>query len=68
VSFDYTPAERGAREFGTGLALEPDYQERVRVESVMCNEVEMVRALPQSIVEQLEREALELVREGAFHE
>ena len=23
--FEYTPAERGAREFGTGLQLEPDY-------------------------------------------
>jgi hypothetical protein len=66
VSFDYTPAERGAREFGTGLALEPDYPERVLITSVVSNGEQIRHALPSSILGELEGEALGLVREGAW--
>jgi hypothetical protein len=34
VEYNYTPPCRGAREAGTGLALEPDDPESIEVESV----------------------------------
>lgn len=34
VEYEYTPAERGERERGTGLPLSPDYPEGVEIYSV----------------------------------
>lgn len=34
VHFEYLKAERGAREYGTGLALEPDYPAHVNLEAI----------------------------------
>ena len=34
VDFDYEPAERGSREHGTGLQLEPDWDENAEINSV----------------------------------
>lgn len=34
VDFDYSPAERGARERGTGLQLEPDWDEDAEINSI----------------------------------
>jgi len=34
VEYEYEPAERGARERGTGLQLEPDYDEQFYLVSV----------------------------------
>jgi hypothetical protein len=34
VEYEYTPAERGSRERGTGLQLEPDYEATVEISAV----------------------------------
>jgi hypothetical protein len=38
VEFNYSPAQRGAREHGTGVPLEPDYEEEIEIISVKNND------------------------------
>lgn len=57
---EYEPAQRGAREWGTGVALEPDYPETFTLQSVFIQgehprPVEVTGLLSNRVVEEIER-------------
>lgn len=51
---DYTPAERGSREYGTGIQLEPDYPEEADVISVSVNNVDITDIIREDIIEEIQ--------------
>jgi len=59
----YEPAERGSRERGTGLQLEPDFPERTNLEIAKINGVEITELLSQRIIEIIEENALKEMKE-----
>jgi len=60
---DYEPSERGSRERGTGLQLEPDYPERTNLEIAKLNGVEITELLSQRIIELIEEQSLKEMKE-----
>ena len=59
IFYDATPAERGYREPGTGLALGPDFAARVTICRVMSGGIDVLPALPASTVRHLEKVVME---------
>jgi len=55
---DYEPAERGARENGTGLQLEPDYAENAILISAELNGVDISELLSSEVIGLIEAKAL----------
>lgn len=55
---EYEPAERGDRERGTGLQLEPDYDAVAYLESACVGGIEIVQLLSEEIVQEIEEAAL----------
>jgi hypothetical protein len=51
---DYEGPERGAREYGTGLQLEPDYPESADVISVSINGVDITDIIREDIFEEIQ--------------
>lgn len=62
VSGTYYPATRGAREYGTGLQLEPDEPAEIEIESIIFSGVEVI-GLMETAMQQIDS----LVWES-FHE
>lgn len=56
---DYSPAERGARERGTGLQLEPDYEADCTLCAAYVAGVDIAEILSQDQCREIERLALE---------
>ena len=69
--FEYEPAERGSREFGTGLQLEPDYPATWTLYHVYLpgSSVDIASVLLLSLVEEIEvwaQEMAEQKRQDSF--
>lgn len=56
---DYSPPERGSRERGTGLQMEPDYDERADVLAVYVRDVDIITMLSDDQVGDIETAFLE---------
>lgn len=50
---DYTPSERGSREYGTGLQLEPDYDAVAEVISVRLEGVDITDIIREYILDEI---------------
>jgi hypothetical protein len=50
---DYEPSEKGSRELGTGLQLEPDYDAMVDVLSVSLNGVDVTEIIREDILDEI---------------
>lgn len=61
---EYSPAERGAREPGTGLQLEPDSPESMTLLSAYLRGVDIIDVLSGSVMQAIEAEALEQMKLG----
>lgn len=59
VTFDYYKPSKGAREYGTGLQLEPDEPATVELEDVMLNGVD-ISDLIEDQIEEIESHILTL--------
>lgn len=55
VAYSWAPAEYGAREAGTGLALEPDYRSYYEIEAVRVRGLDILPMLDNSMVLEIER-------------
>jgi hypothetical protein len=51
---DYSPAERGSRERGTGLQLEPDYDARADLLAVYVRDVDVITMLSDDQIADIE--------------
>lgn len=60
---DHEPAERGARERGTGLQLEPDYAESVSLAAAYLRGVDILPLLSESQIQRIEELALQSLEE-----
>jgi len=56
---EYNEAERGSRERGTGLQLEPDHSEFCTLETAKLNGVDIAEMLSPEVVDFIETMALE---------
>jgi hypothetical protein len=56
---EYEPAERGSREYGTGLQLEPDYPANMTLCAAYLRGIDVFEILSSDMVEEIEVEALE---------
>jgi hypothetical protein len=64
LEFDYCEAERGSREYGTGLQLEPDYPASMELCSATTKDgVDLLDKMTVNQIEQLEITALEEAEE-----
>jgi hypothetical protein len=63
---EYEPAERGAREYGTGLQLEPDYDESIELQSAKVMGIEIGFLLSDDVVKEIEQAALASMKEPAL--
>jgi hypothetical protein len=63
VEVEHTPSERGSREFGTGLQLEPDYADEVCVLSAVIKGVDVVDILVDNIIDDIKEYYLEDLKE-----
>lgn len=61
---EYEPAERGSREYGTGLQLEPDYDEAVTLTAAYVRGLDISPMLSSTQVEHIESLALVSVHES----
>lgn len=50
---EYSAPERGSREYGTGIQLEPDIPEDIVVLRAMCGEVDILDVLREDVVEDI---------------
>lgn len=68
--FDYEPAERGSREVGSGLQLEPDYPATFTLCHVYLpgSDVDIAPVLADSIIAGIEEWAVEQVDDGGAHD
>jgi len=64
VQYEYTPAERGSRERGTGLQLEPDYPASVEIYSVVDDQGTEYE-LSKSELERIENEIFDMIKDRA---
>lgn len=62
VQYDYQPAEVGARERRTGVQLEPDVDEEINLEGVLCVE-DIMELLDGHTVEYIEAQILKEINE-----
>lgn len=64
--FEYEPAERGSREFGTGIQLEPDYPATWTLYHVYLpdSNVDLAPVLASGLVEEIEVYAEEQAGQG----
>lgn len=51
---DYSPAERGSRERGTGIQLEPDYEARADLLAVYVRDVDVITMLSDDQISDIE--------------
>lgn len=56
---EYEPAERGSREYGSGLQLEPDYPASMTLVAAYLRGVDITEILSDDMKEEIEVEALE---------
>jgi len=56
---EYEPAERGSRERGTGLQLEPDHPEFCTLETAKLNGVDIAEMLSPEVVDFIEMMAID---------
>lgn len=62
-TFEYEPEEKGSRERGTGLQLEPDSPEEIILLSVEVKGTNVLDLLDNTIVTQIEKKCLEQLKE-----
>lgn len=64
VQYEYMPAERGSRERGTGLQLEPDYPSSIEIHSVVDDQGKE-HELSKLELERIENEILDMIKDRA---
>ncbi len=64
VVVDYTPAERGCREPGTGMQMEPDYDESFEVHSVTVLNTDITHLLDSEQHDAIAEHLREMKQEG----
>jgi hypothetical protein len=50
---DYTPGEKGSREYSTGLQLDPDYDAVAEIISVSLNGVDITEIIREDILDEI---------------
>lgn len=63
---EYTPAETGSREFGTGLQIEPDYPEDVALLSVKAGDIDILDVLADHVSEDIVAYYLETLTDRQY--